>query len=1148
MTTTSPTGVLRVVREAYLGKNPTVVEATKDLLRAKVARFQALRTLDELNEEKASRAVWVPPSSSRGSKHGTKSSVEDLASKLRASKTNARLQAGEVRRLSLKRAFVIWRAMNAVGGEMDRALESLEEDNAAKVEGRALTAWKEVVEPWRYEESVLESAELFRLLCQLGRQDRVIQYWRALVAKRKDMQARREVFEQHMARRILQDALVHWKVYRLVYHLKRARVYMAIEFDRLRRLKSAFVHLRGRASRRVRICERMEAAVFLGRRAQPTVDDLLNLGQSPLALKESYVVLDDHLRATMDVPGKLDIIGRLEAACAEMRPLVRWKEVVADVSLIRIKGRVDCVDVTEVGPGMERGDNRQPGQVTHPELSQEDPMEPIREALAICVQREDELRLEQQAVLVEMTKLSRSKLPRLQKNQDTAMINLSECEKVMTDLQGVRELLDRQMRTASDAVSKLEADHAEAAGVAEHLEGAHSAALTYLDAAKTQIVAHMDECRRTDEKIAHWQAMIDDLALRAADAVRAAVPGDKPARAGHGKNGRDITLSVKLDESRDRLRRAEERRHQLGASYEKLVTAQEEAMAAERHAKDNLSRARSAKDRANDALSGAKERHCCLADHHLDLEREYNGLVLCLERLLAAVDRSDAALAAAFERASELDTKYEMLEKSLESLSESRQRLEQELEAEAQRVAAEEAATNQVVPSLDGDAGEVDGNEETVSVTLWGNESCDFHLLGMTARRGKPMVPGDRLLLQATDSYHILSRVKSCLAHWKVLAAQKKTGREAADRAFTAKVAPSVFVAWQQHVREASETCGAWNERRIIATFMSAWRRTSHNLRRDDFLVESYRAVGAARLQERVLVAWKEVAEEELVCLHASRRMSLALRTKLFAYWRAKTARSTDLAVRLTPVRQKKETELTKASFDEWRRATAVRMALRNAFSSACAAWALRLRSEAYFDATNRVNILDDCVNAWSLVVHQARDDRRLAAIQEAVEISRCQRMLRITFAGLRRTSETQRRDRLELLQDAEERHRIATLNGAFSYLRSWTAHRAIRYTHLRMKWSYDDPLRTAIFAWQAAISRRQEMESRKLLCDKLRRVVRGTSFIEHPQPPETSSPIKSATYLVADVAELSFAESAHGATLAGPTERDEAQTTAISL
>lgn len=311
MTTTSKIGVLRVVRDEYLGKNPVVVEARKNLLGAKVARLQALRTLDELNEEKASRAVWVPPSSSRGSKHGTKASVEDLASKLTANKTNARLQTGEVRRLSLKRAFVIWRAMGAVRGEMNRALESIEQDDAVEAVGRALAGWKEVAEPWTYEESVLESAELFRLVCQLGRQDRVMQYWMAIVAKRNDMEARREVFERHMARRVMQDAMIHWKVYRLVHHLKQGREYLAAEFDRVRRLKAAFVHLRCRASRRLRLCERMEAAVFLDQGAQPTVDDLLNLGQFPLVLKGSYVVLDDHLRASLDVPGKMDMICRV---------------------------------------------------------------------------------------------------------------------------------------------------------------------------------------------------------------------------------------------------------------------------------------------------------------------------------------------------------------------------------------------------------------------------------------------------------------------------------------------------------------------------------------------------------------------------------------------------------------------------------------------------------------------------------------------------------------------------------------------------------------------------------------------------------------------------------------------------------------------
>ena len=1147
--TTSTTGVLRVVREDYLGSNLVLIDATRDLLRAKVARLRALRTLDELNEEKASRAVWVPPSSSRSTKHGTKTYAEDLASKLRASKTNARLHADEVRRLSQKRAFVIWRAMIAVRGEMDRALENIEKDNAVNLVGSALVAWKEVAEPWRYEASVLESAELFRRVCLLGRQDRVMQFWRALVDTRNDMETRREVFEQHMARRILQDAVVHWKVYRLVHHLKRGREHLAMEFDRVRRLKAALVYLRGRASRRVRICERMEAAVFLDRKAQPTVDDLLNLGQFPLALKGSYVVLDDRLRENMGIPGKMDMIRRLEAACAEMRPLVRWKEVAIVESGAHLKRQMEFIDGSKVEATIDRADSSRPVLATPLEVSPDDRMQPIREKLVICCQQEEDLRLEQQTILAEMTKLSRSKLPRLQKNQDTAMMNLSECEKVMTDLERVRELLDGQMKTAGEAVSKLEAEHAEVAAVTKQLEGAHVAALACIDASKSQMVSHMDECRRVDEKIAHWQALVGDLAKRASDVARASAADNKlPTKAGYGTHGRDITLSVKLDESRDRLRRAEERRHQLGASYDKLVRTQEEAVAAERHAKDELSGALRAEERTNNALVGAKERYRCLLEHHLELEREYNGLVPGLERLLAAADRSDAALDAAFEKVADLDAKYEGLEASLRGLSESRQRLEQELEADAQRVAAEEAAVNQVVPSLYGDALQTDGKDETMSVTLWGNESYDFHLLGMTARRGKPMVPGDRLLLQAADSFHILSLVKSCLIHWTTLAAQKKSARRAAECAFTGKIAPRAFAAWQQHLRGESETLRAWNNRRIIGTAISAWRRTSHDLHRDAVLVESCRAVAAARLQERVLVAWKEVAEEAIVCFQTSRSRYLALRTKMFAYWREKTARSMDLVHRLAPVQQRKDVKLTKASFDKWRRATAVRITLRNAFSGACEAWSLRLRSEAYFGAANRVTVLDDCVNAWSLVVHQARDNRRLATIQETVEISRRSRVLRSTFAALRRTTESQSQDRLARLRDAEDRRRVATLNRAFSYLSAWATHRAVKYTHLRIKWSYDDPLRTAIFAWQAAIKRRQEMDERMLLCDKLRGFVRGTSSIDQPQPPESSSPIKSATYLAADMPELSFAESAYGAMPAGPTERDETQTSAISL
>ena len=1158
MATASKTGALRTIREDELGRNPVVVETARELLQAKVARLKALQALDQLNEEKASRTVWVPASSSRGSKHGSKLSVEDLDSKLRANKTNARLQAGEVRRLSVKKAFVVWRAMSTVRGVMERELDIIEQEEMTRMARSMLRAWKDAAEPWVYEESVLESAELFRLVGQLGQQDQIVRFWRAHVARRKELEARMEVFQEHVARRMLRDAMIHWKVYRLVYHLKRGREELASQFDRARRLRAVFVHLRDRARKRRCICDRMEAAVFAERRLQPTVDDLLTMGQASIVSKVPYAVFGDHLRTTMDIQAKIVMMQQLKAACNDMRPLVRWKEVAAYSSSDLMSRRAlledSAADGTDCTRTRETGTERL-GSLPEEEGLQRDPMEPVREQLAACCEREDILTHKQQAVLAEMARLSRKKIPRLQKKQEAAMKNLSDCEKVISDLESVRQLLERQWKMAEDDVSKREADLAEAAAITERLEGVHSAALESVNVVKARMLSHMENCRRIDDQISNWQAKVDDHARR----MSAVASGERGTRAAHSMRGRDITAAVKLDEARDRLERAEERRRQLDASNDQLVAEQEETMAVERGAKDELSRARDVEGRARSALSDAQIRRGDLEQHRIELERDYHGLLLCLEKLLGAVDRSDAAVTASFERASELDLEYEKLQESLRNVHEEKKSLEQEIEAYAEKLDEEEAVSDQLVPSLHGDAELDDDKEEVMSVTLWGNESRIYHAFGMAARRPKPMIPGDRLLLQAADSYRILSRARSCLTHWRAFTSQKKIARQESERCYIFQVAPRVFAAWQQHVCGQVEHRNAWNDCRILKSALAAWKRVSHKLRRDAFLVESCRAVSAARLQERVLLAWKDVTEEELLCHHTAHCRDIALRAKMFAYWRSETRRSVNLADRLGPVQQKKEHDLIKAAFDDWRVATKQRLALRKVFDRACKAWSARVIVDAYFDPSNRCVVLDDCVNAWSLVVHQAREDRRLAAIEEEIETSRRRRILVMFFNGLKKATEAQRNALDNLLRDADERHRLATLRGAFAYLRSWATHRAVKATHLRVKWSYDHPLRAAILAWQTAIYRRQEMESRKLLCDNLKRVVQGVTPVDchaslelhdtvESSAPETLSPIKSATYLAADMSLLSFAESAHGESCVATAEHDDVQATAISL
>jgi len=1172
--------VLRRVRDDLVG-NPEIKETRKAGTRAKVARARALEMIESTRSEKADRSVWVPPSKSSSSgrpvANSTKRSVEDLESKLRSAKTNARLHAGEVRRLSLKRAFLVWRAMSAVRGEMERALAIIEGDDEVEAAERALAAWRDVAEPWVYDESVLESAELFRLVSVLGRQDRTLQYWRQLVLRRNDLEARREVFEEHVAGRVLQDALLHWKVYRLAHHLECGREDLASQFDRVRRLKAVFVHLRDRARRRVLVRSRMEAAALPGPGTQLTVDDLLSIGEPKIGrfriLVEPYVVLDECLLAVMDVQGRRALLQNLKAASMEMGRIVRWRglEGVAwfDRAEQGLEELPDGSQVSEISGISEAvGGDGVDDSVDDAEDEKE-----INTALAACRERIETVLGDQHAVLAEMSKISGSKLPRLQRKQDAALKNLSACEKVLSDMEAVSQKIERQLRSASDSLVQREADHADAVAVVDHLERVHAATAEALDAATSRMASHAEERSNIDEKIDQWQSKIRDHARE----VELGASGTARMTGRAGRPTNSITAAVKLEEARDRLRRAEARKVDMDASYDSLVAAREDAAAVERRARDELARGRLIADKAEAAATAALERANGLREQHAQLETDYEGLVPCLEKLLAAVDASEAATAAAFERAAELDAQHDALETTLAELQDDLQRLEEEKSA---RLAAEEAlAQDQVVPDHRdhgvGVGNHGDGNHDsshpplsplksTSTTTLWGNESFGFHLL--CRRRGTPMIPGDRLMLRSADSYHVLVRARSCLFQWRFITRRMLASRQEAERRFVAHVAPATLIAWREQTRERRAAREAWNDGRVLASAFSVWKRVSHEMHRHGLLVASCRAVSASRTVEQVLAAWKDVTEEERACRDAAHRRDLVVRSDMFAFWRAKTARSADLAARLAPICARKDVELARAAYNEWFQATRNRLALRSAFGSACDLWSQRVQADAYFDESNAATVLADCINAWSLVVHRAREDRRLAAIHGAIETKHDQIVCRSYFRELRATAHVQKREREAASRAAEAARDAAALRRCFSHLRDWAAHRAITSAKLQVKWTYDHPLRAAIGAWAQALERRRAMDGRAIVCHKLRRVLVGEAI----DPSETSvtsemlaaseivsqtnEPIKSATYHLATdphagvsgLSELSFCCSLAAADEVSTADGNEA--TAISL
>lgn len=139
---------LRTIRDENLRYSVEYREVAQYLMQAKASRWRCLQKVESLNDEKSHRAVWVPPSSSRASRHGLKGSVEDLDAQIRKAKGEAKLHGTEVRRLSLKKAFLVWRATSATSSQMEQKLEDMDgEDTAAALE-KAFAAWSNVAEPW----------------------------------------------------------------------------------------------------------------------------------------------------------------------------------------------------------------------------------------------------------------------------------------------------------------------------------------------------------------------------------------------------------------------------------------------------------------------------------------------------------------------------------------------------------------------------------------------------------------------------------------------------------------------------------------------------------------------------------------------------------------------------------------------------------------------------------------------------------------------------------------------------------------------------------------------------------------------------------------------------------------------------------------
>jgi hypothetical protein len=1088
--------------------NPEFREVTRYWLAAKMSRAKARERLEALNGQKSQlAAVWVPPSSARSSRHGSKKSqVDDVNFQIREAKAEIKLQGGEMRRLTLMRVFMAWRSMGALRRKLLETLETIEAYELANLSRRTFTAWKDVAEPWVYDESVLESVGLFQMVSQLGQQDRLVQHWRSLAAERRDLEARCEVFKEHIGRRVMRDALIHWKVYRLIHHLGNERDGLASRFDSTRRMKSVFSYWCKRARRRVELQGRMETAVFLPCRSELTVDDLLLLG-SPVP-RRKYVVINDFLLDQLSISASRNLVHQLKVASRDMSAKVRWKHL----------NDVEWTTSPHSCPvNIAKADEHSSGPV---EDANCDPIQELLDKMESYREEEGYMLNQQRAVLADLAKLSRNKIPRLQKKRHNALRSLEKCESFVADLGEVRQRLESKLQVAIDVVCEKEKEHADATSAMQRLESLHSSSVASVESERLRVSSHAAECAKIDKQICHWEAIVAELSQKAS------APTATSAR-GRG----DVTISVKLEESKRRFQQVKDRKNHMDSAYGHVVRAQQEASVAESNSRHELEQARRVAEKSHDTLLGVKSHMSTLTEQKNTLQEDYDGLLACLQNLLSTVEALDVAIAESFDQASLLDDQHENLGLKLEDVQRKMELLERDIHKEKGCETAERSEEH-IVPTLSHVS-----DEPVLSETPWDNSV----LLSMATKR-RSMIPGDRLLLRSARSFHILWRAKACLSHWKTLTECKRAARQKADKDYCLRIAPKIITAWRHYTLLRSESMAQWNARRVLNTALSAWRRATHEVVHNKHLVESCRKLSVMKMKKIVFPAWREVTEEALLHDYTSHRLGLSTQARLFSFWKEKAARSTYYSQILSPIMEKRDSKLCESSFLRWRQAAQSRLTLRRVLNRACTAWSLCICSDEYFASGNESRVLKDCMNAWSLVVHQSREARRLDSIHAKIDTRHTQRILRTHFVALRNTIQEQKQY-YEAVVNAFQEHRCAkTRKSVMEYLLAWSARRNLTVARLRVAWTHDHRLKKAITAWRQALDKTHQMNDKQVICDKLRRILACDS---HAVVEAEGEEIKSTTYVAA---EASFCCSIHVDPHDSGTAIDAINTTAISL
>ena len=865
---------------------------------------------------------------------------------------------------------------------------------------------------------------------------------------RRELLRREEWYRDYLNHRLLKAALAQWKVFRVVHHLDATRMYFAIEFDSLRLLKMSFSYWKDRTSRRLTIAKRMNASIFGANiHVGSSVDSLLLLGTGCHGFGVSLM-----LQSRIDDFNVLqDGILRLKAASLDMCPRVRWRGV----------ANKDAQQYIAYNPEKYL-DTGHGGDASSKSLD-------IIVSLMRC-REEHEILCHEKAELMKDVECLKQKLPDLETAQERALGNLEECKQAVLDMSNVKERMTKELREALTLEQSQHQALCEAKATADHIDITYQSIAESVDASRANLKTCSDDIVKMEKEIKHWKDKVHQ------HAKSAAMKKSKHA---------ELTHAVKLQEAQDKLKQVTARKDDRQKALPDLRKSLQEASISAREMHMEVDRAHAIVERAHEACEASRDKVHELQGHIAALENDYNDLLICLEDTIKSADDCGDDVGNTLAKISALEKSQSALEAQIKRKQKNMHSLEKALE----KVREEESRLKNDMKNLN----------QIQELSQYSNVEMVLQQSPKETHPETPQhgaIPGDRMLLQSARSYNVLRRAKIYFSYWRETVTSLRQIYETANAKFLAHVAPSAFSGWRMFTLEQQAFIAMYNEHRTVTTCFGAWKRLYTRCRLNNEVVMEMALNSSLKIKSAILNGWVSYTRNSIKASDLSCRRLNRLKCNIFHSWRLKTAISTKLELLLIDFTMKREAETLQRALHTWKTGAQHRLLLKRVFTNACDAWSIRLDEETYYAAPSMKRL---CVSAWSVFVHQSREERRLQHIHDCMHASHQNRLLRsITDSWKQHTRFviSERNQRLSLLSSQRD-SKLA--RECFAAYHSWAMNRALRVSSLRVAWTYDHPRRHALHAWVMVIKRSARRKQMKEMMDKLQTRVK----VQQPCSPD---------------------------------------------